>query len=443
MKNMKRCMLFSLTLLCGVGCQSETVYGMSTIVQKVKKLFLNRQLKTAIETGNLIEAAALLRQGADPNVTWRLLDRAIGAVDGWTLIPCSAHNASALVHALASPRTSHNYYGETRRIPQDNYDGRINSMMAEVLVEAGANVNAQVAETGVTPLMAATMNNLDNHLNHRIIGLLLDQGAATTINARTSFRSQSMFGQEGMFEEQLLASGSTSLHFAAARYTSEIVQLLISHGADINMWNSDAVTPLMAAIQYNSDDAVALTLIDSHADIFLKDNHGFNALMYATRSGRTAIAHRLIEVARGAHCVEEYINEQDDTGATALMLAVEGIHIDTVGLLLRTAELFANGANNVLRTNNDEESALDIARQAYDDAMQTAMEFSAEFAGEENRSIIIELKDKIRRLQGIINLLIPVAARFFVTAVAEEWPDCPLEVLEYVIAPSLIKTELQ
>lgn len=69
-----------------------------------------------------------------------------------------------------------------------------------------------------------------------------------------------------------------ALEIASMEGYIDIIQLLITHGADINYKNEFGDTPLMAAT-FNGHEEAACFLIDAGADIDQRDNLGNTALM--------------------------------------------------------------------------------------------------------------------------------------------------------------------
>jgi ankyrin repeat protein len=157
------------------------------------------------------------------------------------------------------------------------------------LLEGGANINAQNNQ-GVTAVMAATQknnvdtvkalieqgadiniqnNNKDNVLLYagaegllEIVKLAIQAGADTTITNRfggTALIPASDRGHVDIVEELLTNSDTDVNHLNNLHWTAlleavilgngkenyqEIVQLLVDHGADVNITDKDGVTPL-------------------------------------------------------------------------------------------------------------------------------------------------------------------------------------------------------
>jgi ankyrin repeat protein len=119
-----------------------------------------------------------------------------------------------------------------------------NVELAEVLIYAGANLEAQTRLGGFTALLVASQAG-----NAELVKGLL--GAGADANTTTS-------------------TGETALHFAAAAGNPEAISALVAHGADVNVGESTkGQTPLMFAAAYNRAAALQ-ELLDAGADLSLE-----------------------------------------------------------------------------------------------------------------------------------------------------------------------------
>ena len=99
---------------------------------------------------------------------------------------------------------------------------------------------------------------------------------------------------------------------------------------------------LMIASSSGHNASVEL-LLTHGADINAKDKYGRTALMYASKHGHTAIVELLLN--HGAD-----INDKDNKGSTALMFASEHGHTATVDLLLtHGADINAEDNNDIIK----------------------------------------------------------------------------------------------
>jgi uncharacterized protein len=106
--------------------------------------------------------------------------------------------------------------------------------------------------------------------------------------------------------------GETALHYATrsgAKSATVIVGLLLGSGADVNAKDLTGNTPLMSALDNRE---IALMVLAQGADVNVRDQGGNTALMYAAARHLTGMIQTLMK--KGAD-----INAQNNGGSTALM----------------------------------------------------------------------------------------------------------------------------
>ena len=204
--------------------------------------------------------------------------------------------------------------------------------VTELLIKSGCNVNTQ-DNNGKTPLHLATENKSTNGIK-----LLLENGADVNVRSMQnteervflvrgkdkgkaawhyvlvdkallgSFRKYSKGGNIDVAKfGTVLASGwgqdppdskreemrvtaaaqvfpemkdKTALHFACEKGDEQVIELLVRHGADVNVCDADGFTPLqLAAIQGNM--SVVKKLVKLKADVNLTTTDGKDAADYA------------------------------------------------------------------------------------------------------------------------------------------------------------------
>ncbi len=166
------------------------------------------------------------------------------------------------------------------------------SDVADFLVARGADVNAR-DDHGLSPLLAASRLDL--------IKVLVSKGA--DVNAKddtfgyTKLNGACLFGNDMDLAAFLVSQGAdvntknnwgiTPLLGASMKGNRELVELLIAHGADVNMgyWNG---TPLLAAAAAGHTDVVTV-LIAKGADINASDNQGRTALAVAKQGNHNEV----------------------------------------------------------------------------------------------------------------------------------------------------------
>ena len=86
--------------------------------------------------------------------------------------------------------------------------------------------------------------------------------------------------------------GWNALHYAATGPDVRLVELMLTHGAELEAGSPNGSTALMMAAQYGSEASVEL-LLRHGADPARRNQLGLTAVDFASRSGRSALAQRL------------------------------------------------------------------------------------------------------------------------------------------------------
>lgn len=87
-------------------------------------------------------------------------------------------------------------------------------------------------------------------------------------------------------------SGWTPLHYAASGSEPKVLSLLLERGAQLDARSANGTTPLMMAAGYGAMDGADL-LLARGADPRRRNERGLNAVDFALRAGRDALARRL------------------------------------------------------------------------------------------------------------------------------------------------------
>jgi len=144
---------------------------------------------------------------------------------------------------------------------------------AELLIDAGADVNAKERWAGQTALMWAGAQ-----LQPAMVKLLLANGAE--VNARSTVRQWSRKVSSEPRPKELAQGGLTPLMFAARTGCIECAELLLDAGAVIDLADPYGVTPLIVAA-LNLQNDFAAYLIEKGADIGQWDLYGRTPLYVA------------------------------------------------------------------------------------------------------------------------------------------------------------------
>jgi ankyrin repeat protein len=128
---------------------------------------------------------------------------------------------------------------------------------AQILIDAGADVNARLPKSGDTPLTLPLYYKQDSS---EVVTLLLAKGA----NPNTTN-----------------SVGRSALMLATFGQPSSVLKALLQAGANVNAQDRNGNTALMAAVEDNNVEAVKL-LLKAHADRALRNKDGQTALSIAT-----------------------------------------------------------------------------------------------------------------------------------------------------------------
>lgn len=148
--------------------------------------------------------------------------------------------------------------------------------------------------------------------------------------------------------------GRTPLLFACEGGHTEIAQLLIQNGANVNIADKfEKITPLMLAC-LNGHRGIVQLLLENHANVNAADNFGSTSLIISSGFANIEIIKLLIQ--KGAE-----INATETNGCTALMAAVINGLTEVAQLLIEA------GAHVTVSTFNKSETALFFALNREDD----------------------------------------------------------------------------
>ncbi|MAM71563.1 MAG: hypothetical protein CMP91_10515 [Gammaproteobacteria bacterium] len=128
----------------------------------------------------------------------------------------------------------------------------------QALIEAGADVNSRDSYLYQTPLMWAVASNQAD-----VARILIDHGA--DLNAQSAvldFRGVAFSSTAGDFPD----GGLTALHHAARENAIAATQILIESGSDLNVLDSQGISPLRFAI-INKNIDLAKMLVEAGANI--------------------------------------------------------------------------------------------------------------------------------------------------------------------------------
>jgi ankyrin repeat protein len=159
--------------------------------------------------------------------------------------------------------------------------------------------------------------------------------------------------------------GFSALMLAACYGYTEIVDSLISAGADLNLQNNEGFSALMLASYYGHADIVDSLINAAAVDLTLTDNNGASALIFAAQTGKTRIVKSLISAGADR-------NLQTNTGVSALIIASKKGKTDTVKSLIEA------GAALNLQTNTEASALIAAAKEGHIDIVKLLIEKGAD-----------------------------------------------------------------
>ncbi len=183
-------------------------------------------------------------------------------------------------------------------IPQQNKDPKLqllegaasnDRVLVRSLLQQGIDSNCVDSEGNTALILAAKNRHKD------MVALLLLHKGTTVDQANTNF-------------------GDTALSWAAFRGDTDIVNLLISHGADVNKAGKQDITPLSLAAR-TGHVAVVRLLLQHHAHVNDADDRGNTPFSLAIASGEADVVELLIRHGADVH-------KAGKDGLTPLALAV-------------------------------------------------------------------------------------------------------------------------
>lgn len=145
--------------------------------------------------------------------------------------------------------------------------------IARLLIESKCDVNARNRK-GVSPLHCAVANG-----HREVVSLLLTAHARVNVKGQTSDR--------------------TPLFMAGEMGDVEVVKMLLSHGAKLNLTDQFGMTPLNVVCNRNNSE-IARLFIEAGAGVNMADKNGNLPLHYASRSGDATVVRLLL--ANGRPC---------------------------------------------------------------------------------------------------------------------------------------------
>jgi len=282
----------------------------------------------ASQAGNLEMVKILLSAGADVNAQEdydgdTALSRAANQKVARLLIEAGATATKTTLFILASRfgqkkevqkfiKQGIDVDATTSQIGETALMNAANAEIAQMLIDAGADVNAQ-PKCGFSPLINASFKGKE-----KMVKVLLAAGAEVNGRRPVSGETALMFARKAKIARILIDAGAdvNIIDKDAFRRTplfrahnAAVAKVLIDAGAEVNVVCYQGLTPLMRAAMLK-DAAMVKVLLDAHADINVKDDFGYTALRHANK--RPKIIRLLTEAARRSSMENKKATDKHD-----------------------------------------------------------------------------------------------------------------------------------
>ena len=283
----------------------------------------------AATQGNRVDTVrALIQMGADINIRDSRLDN-----------PFLYAGAEGLMEILRltieakADTTLTNRFGGTALIPAAER-GHV-EIVNELLTRTDVDVN-HVNNLGWTALLEAIVLGNGGEKHQRIVQLLVDHGANINIPDKEGVTPLKHAQTRGFKEiERILLKAvagandrDAELITAAKRGDFATAKKLLAQGASVHARDDKGVTALIAAA-YRNDLAIADLLIQAGADVNVQDKTGQSAYLIPTADGYLELLKRTLQAGADVHSLDSY-------NGTGLIRAADRGHVDIIRELLKT-----------------------------------------------------------------------------------------------------------
>jgi len=228
--------------------------------------------------------------------------------------------------------------GESKQLADPDVLKRLTSSVSSALDEAAAaltRMRSEPAPDGRSLVAACSEGDIGR------VRRLLDEGRVSVHETTEEGESllslacsagyyelaQVLLAMRANVEDRGMKGDCTPLMEAASAGHTDIVRLLIAHGADVNAQSSSGNTPLMYACAGGHEEVVRV-LLEAGANVEDHNENGHTPLMEAASAGHCGVAKILLEFGAG---INTHSNEFKES---ALTLACYKGHLEMVRFLL-------------------------------------------------------------------------------------------------------------
>ncbi len=276
--------------------------------------------------GNRVDTVrALIQAGADINIRDNRSDNPFLYAGAEGLLEI----LKLTIDAGADTRLT-NRYGGVALIPASER-GHV-EIVKELLSRTGIDVN-HVNNLGWTALLEAIILSDGGEKHQQIVQLLVDHGANINLPDKDGVTPLEHARARGFKEiERILNTAAQEmgrrLIVAAGQGDIQNVKALLSQGASVQAQDENGRTALIAAA-YRNDLAIADLLIQAGADVNIQDKTKQSAYLIATSEGYLELLKRTLQVGADVHSLDSYYG-------TGLIRAADRGHVEIIQELLKT-----------------------------------------------------------------------------------------------------------
>ena len=302
-------------LICaGADIETKNVEGRSPLL-------------LASVSGELTTVQMLVEAGADVRAT---------DTEGYTCLIFAAYDGhtDTVRYLVSLPEVDLNHQDNRNFTALHDAVEEKHADVVEVLIDAGADIETKNVD-GRSPLHLASVSGPLTTVKMLVeagadVRATDDYGDTCLISATYNGHTDTVRYLVCLPEVDLNHQGSgnhTALHVAASRKHSEVVQVLIDAGADIETKNVDGNSPLLLA-SISGELTTMTKLVKAGADVRATNTGRSTCLIFAAYHGHTDAVRYLVGLS------EVDLNHQDMSNYTALHYAVEQKHTDVVEVLI-------------------------------------------------------------------------------------------------------------
>lgn len=306
----------------GIGIENVLSNNIDQAVERYIKfsvdLGMHRQLKSAVNAGDVVKAENLLEQGADINFC--------SINDSTVLFEAASAGNETMVHFLLDNKANvsqRQSYKENASLLDMAFHKSLYILMS-VLIESGARFSPELEDNAIMKAVArgdekmvgtllkfkkysvhgirAALERAAEKDDHRIARLIVVSGIGVE-SGNHALQLAAFLGHDsmvrllldlGMKSDELYPPYGTALQCAITKGFDSIVRLLIEKGVNVNQQDHIGLHVLWTASERGQDQIVQL-LLDHGADPNLQVGKNGAALHIATRENHVTVMRSLIQ----------------------------------------------------------------------------------------------------------------------------------------------------